>query len=197
VLSWAEVRAVWHSESLTWPARQAIRLLLLTGARVNEVCQASWAEMDLAAGLWTLPAARSKNHRALLTPILPVMEETLRELREVWPDSAWLFPARNCGRSVAPWGPTALSHAIRNAGYSDWRAQDLRRTFKTLAGGAGIGRDILDRIQNHAAQDVASKHYDRHGYLEEKRAALATWERELSARVAGDNVVALQIRRRA
>ena len=77
----------------------------------------------------------------------------------------------------------------------EWKPQDLRRTFKTLAGGCGIGRDILDRIQNHAAQDVASRHYDRHGYLEEKRGALATWERDLSARVAGDNVVALPVRR--
>ena len=196
VLSWSEVREVWHSEALTWPTRQAVRLLLLTGARVNEVCQASWSEFDLAAGLWTLPAARSKNHRALLTPILPLMAEALTELREVWPDSAWPFPARNCGTAAGSWGITALSHAVRNAGM-DWRAQDLRRTFKTLAGGCGIGRDILDRIQNHAAQDVASRHYDRHEYIGEKRTALAIWERELSARVAGDNVIVLPVRRRA
>ena len=212
VLLWAEVRAVWHSESLTWPARQAVRLLLLTGARVNEVCQASWSEFDLEAGLWTLPAARSKNHRTLLTPILPLAAEMLGELRDIWPDSDWLFPARNCGSAARPWGSTALSHAVRNAqnelprnprqlscqGFLDsWKPQDLRRTFKTLAGGCGIGRDILDRIQNHAAQDVASRHYDRHGYLEEKRAALESWERDLSARVAGDNVIVLPVRRRA
>jgi len=197
VLSWPEVRAVWHSEALTWPARQAIRLLLLTGARVNEICGASWSEFDLDAGLWTLPAGRSKNHRALVTPILPLMAETLRELWEVWPECAWLFPGRNCGRAAKPWGNTALAHAIRAAGYTDWRAQDLRRTFKTLAAGAGIGREILDRLQNHAAQDVASKHYDKYLYEKEKKEALTVWERELSARVAGDNVVALPVRRRA
>jgi len=197
VLSWAEVRSVWHSETLTWPARQAVRLLLLTGARVNEVVQASWSEFDFEAGLWTLPVARSKNHRTLLTPILPLAAEMLGELRDIWADSAWLFPARNCGSAARPWGSTALSHAVKNGGYGDWKPQDLRRTFKTLAGGCGIGRDILDRIQNHAAQDVASRHYDRHGYLEEKRAALESWERDLSARVAGDNVIVLPVRRKA
>lgn len=33
--------------------------------------------------------------------------------------------------------------------------RDLRRTFKTLAGKAGISKEIRDRIQNHALQDVA------------------------------------------
>ncbi len=212
VLSWAEVREVWHSDTLTWPARQACRLLLLTGARVNEIAQAAWSEFNLEAGLWTLPAARSKNHRELLTPLLPMALAALHELREVWPDSAWLFPARNVGGSDKPWGMTALSHAVRNAqnelprnpqqlscqGILDnWKPQDLRRTFKTLAAGAGIGRDILDRLQNHAAQDVASRHYDRFDYQREKRAALATWERELSGRVIGENVITLPVKRRA
>jgi len=197
VLTWAEVRAVWNSETLTWPARQAVRLLLLTGARVNEIVQARWDECDLDAGMWTLPAERSKNHRALLTPIGPLLAETLAELPAVFPGSAWLFPARNSASASQPWGNTALSHAVRKAGY-DWRPQDLRRTMKTLAVGGGISRDILDKIQNHALQDVASRHYDRHDYLAEKRRALEQWENELQARLCeGGNVVALPVRRRA
>ena len=193
VLTWGEVRAVWTSEALTWPTRQAVRLLLLTGARVNEVCQAAWAEFDLDAGVWTLPAARAKNHRTLLTPIPPLAIDLLKELRDIFGD-IWLFPARNSVNAYAPWGSTALSHAVRKAGM-DWRPQDLRRTFKTLAAGAGIDRAILDKIQNHAQQDVASRHYDRHDYLTEKRRALEQWETELRARLAGDNVVALPVRR--
>lgn len=193
VLTWCEVRAVWQGDRLTWPARQAVRLLLLTGARVNEVCQAAWAEFDLDAGVWTLPAARAKNHRTLLTPLPPLAIDLLKELRDIFGD-IWLFPARNSVSAAAPWGSTALSHAVRKAGL-DWRPQDLRRTFKTLAAGAGIDRAILDKIQNHAQQDVASRHYDRHDYLSEKRRALEQWEAELLARLAGDNVVALPVRR--
>lgn len=43
-------------------------------------------------------------------------------------------------------------------------------------GEAGISKDIRDRIQNHALNDVSSKHYDRYDYLTEKRRALDTWE---------------------
>jgi hypothetical protein len=45
----------------------------------------------------------------------------------------------------------------------------LRRTWKTLAGKAGIPKEIRDRIQNHALHDVSSRSYDRWHYLPEKR----------------------------
>lgn len=190
-LSWAEVRDVWTTERLSIPARQAVRLLLCSGARVNEVVQAPWSEFDLDAKLWTLPAERSKTRRVLLTPLTPLAAELLGELREMFGDARWLFPARNVVRAAQPWGNTALGHAVKWAGY-DWTARDLRRTWKTLAGGAGLGLEIRNRIQCHALQDVGSRHYDRHGYLSEKQAALLTWERELRARLAGDNVRALR-----
>ena len=37
--------------------------------------------------------------------------------------------------------------------------RDLRRTWKTLAGRAGVPKEIRDRIQNHSFQDVSSKSY--------------------------------------
>lgn len=196
VLSWDEVREVWYSERLSWPARQAIRLLLLTGARVNEIVQASWSEFDFEAGLWTLPVARSKNKRQNITPLCPLMLEMLRELRDIFPDTAWLFPAGNSESATKPWGITALSHAVRRAGY-DWQARDLRRTFKTLAAGAGIGRDILDRLQNHSRSDVASRHYDKYSYAQEKLEALLQWESILKAHITGDNVIAFKKRKKA
>ena len=53
--------------------------------------------------------------------------------------------------------------------------RDLRRTWKTLAGKAGVSKEIRDRIQNHALQDVSSKNYDRWTYMPEKRAGMEHW----------------------
>lgn len=189
VLAWDEIRAVWHSDDLGWLARQGVRLLLTTGQRVNEVCQAAWAEFDMQAAVWTLPAARSKNHFAHMIPLSPLALELLSELREVYPGD-WLFPARNAPGAARCWGNTALAHAVLRwqAGViAAWRPQDLRRTVKTHAVAAGIGRDILDKVQNHARQDVASRHYDRHDYLTEKRAALDLWADILSDRSTAQN----------
>ena len=59
--------------------------------------------------------------------------------------------------------------------------RDLRRTWKTLAGQAGVPKEIRDRIQNHALQDVSSKNYDRWNYMREKRAGMAKWDKFVRA----------------
>jgi hypothetical protein len=54
--------------------------------------------------------------------------------------------------------------------------RDARRTFKTLAGDAGLSKDMRDRLQNHSkTSDVSTRHYDRYDYLSERRAAMAKW----------------------
>jgi hypothetical protein len=58
--------------------------------------------------------------------------------------------------------------------------RDLRRTWKTLAGKAGVPKEIRDRIQNHALQDVSSKSYDRWTYMPEKRAGMEKWNEFVS-----------------
>jgi hypothetical protein len=64
-------------------------------------------------------------------------------------------------------------------------------------GEAGISKEIRDRIQNHALNDVSSKHYDRYDYLTEKRRALEIWEDRINnyQRQQENNVVNLFGRR--
>ncbi|MDT5145029.1 MAG: hypothetical protein QOI79_4396 [Mycobacterium sp.] len=62
--------------------------------------------------------------------------------------------------------------------------RDLRRTWKTLAGKAGVSKEIRDRIQNHALQDVSSKAYDRWNYMPEKRAGMKKWDKFVRAMLA-------------
>jgi hypothetical protein len=54
--------------------------------------------------------------------------------------------------------------------------RDLRRTWKTLAGKAGVSKEIRDRLQNHTLQDVSSKSYDRWNYMPEKCVGMAKWD---------------------
>ena len=71
------------------------------------------------------------------------------------------------------------------AGVKSWKADrpsphDLRRTFRTRLPQIGVPADIRDRLMNHIPTDVGSKHYDRYEYLDEKRAALLSWQQTLS-----------------
>jgi hypothetical protein len=76
--------------------------------------------------------------------------------------------------------------------------KDLRTTYKTLAGMAGLNKEVRDRIQNYALTDVSSKHYDRYDYLKEKRHTLVMWNDYLQRFIEGeslaDNVVLLHQR---
>jgi integrase len=63
--------------------------------------------------------------------------------------------------------------------------RDLRRTWKTVAGAAGLSKDIRDRLQNHSESDVSSRHYDRFDYLAPKRAAARVWDAHLGRILAG------------
>lgn len=64
--------------------------------------------------------------------------------------------------------------------------RDLRRTWKTLSGRAGISKEWRDRLQNHSLSDVSSKHYDRYDYLPERRAAVKTWGDYLGRILSGE-----------
>ena len=61
VLSRAELAAVLPHLTTDDPHRLALRFMLLTLARLDEVCGATWQEIDLDQGTWTIPAERIKN----------------------------------------------------------------------------------------------------------------------------------------
>ena len=76
-------------------------------------------------------------------------------------------------------------------------ARDIRRTFKTLAGKAGISKEIRDRLQNHALKDVSTKHYDRYDYLTEKQQGMKVWNDFLELIIYPDKKIARLTKKRA
>jgi len=92
------------------------------------------------------------------------------------PHHIYLFPAANNLESLKVDGfSQAITRLLKRINIEKFTPRDLRRTFKTLTGEAGISKEIRDRLQNHALQDVSSLHYDRYDYLKEKRAAMDIW----------------------
>jgi integrase len=70
VLSDGEVRLAWGVfGGMGWPFGPIAKLLLLIGARRDEVASARWSEIDLAAKMWTIAKERSKNGAAHEIPL--------------------------------------------------------------------------------------------------------------------------------
>ena len=86
VLSDFELQALWMVlEGEAEPWRSALRLLILTGQRRGEVFAANWSEFDLETGMWTIPAARTKNGKVHMVPLSAPCLELLQAAPQTGP----------------------------------------------------------------------------------------------------------------
>ncbi len=172
------------------PYLRAVQILMLTGQRVEEIARLHVDQWDAAERI--IDWSKTKNTTPHAVPIPSLAAELIESIK---PDQhGWFFPSQK-----DPSQP--VSHGTL---YSCmWRQRerrvipvvtnrDLRRTWKTLAGKAGISKEIRDRIQNHALHDVSSKNYDRWNYMPEKRAGMARWDRFVRALLAKSGRKALK-----
>lgn len=159
-LSADEFRAVWFGLQGKPHHVQAVRLILATGARPGEIL-GDWRR-DGDCLMWE----RTKNG---LPHVLPVPSQALEILEAGWRPDATV-------NTLNTW----LYRTTRRDELPVFTLRDCRRTWKTLAGQAGLSKVERDLIQNHARADVSAKHYDRYDNLREKREAMQRWQEWLS-----------------
>ncbi|MGO4287673.1 tyrosine-type recombinase/integrase, partial [Bosea sp. TAB14] len=155
------------------PYTRAVRILMLTGQRVEEIARLHVDQWDAREKI--IDWSKTKNGKPHAIPVPDTAAELIESIKPN--EHGWFFPS-----AMDPERP--VSHGTL---YSFmWRQRerqvipivtnrDLRRTWKTLAGKAGVSKEIRDRLQNHTLQDVSSKSYDRWNYMPEKRAAMKKW----------------------
>jgi len=156
------------------PYARAVRILMLTGQRVEEIASLNRKQYDRGQKL--LDWSTTKNHKPHTIPLPSLAIELLEEIEPN--PHGWFFPsAMDPAKPVTHGTLYAFMWRQRETGVIPYVTnRDLRRTWKTLAGQAGISKEIRDRIQNHTLQDVSSKSYDRWSYMPEKRAAMEKWD---------------------
>lgn len=179
-LSEAEFKLFWawlsdrRSQSSTC---DVLMLQLLTGQRIKELCRLRVASYDADEGV--LDLGKTKNGRVHGIPLCRQARELMRAVR---PNTAGvLFPHRfDRERSILTTGPNKTVHTfIEETGFEPFVPRDLRRTWKTLAGRAGVDKVWRDLYQNHTlpGSDVSAKHYDYHDHIPEMREhVLPKWE---------------------
>jgi hypothetical protein len=132
---------------------------------------------------------KTKDGRPVIhaVPYNELMLNCLHTMKEINESSTFLFEGKIEGKSLHA---NSLSRAItklynRHAEKFEapFTLRDIRRTCKTLMGVAGIKKELKDRIQGHAFNDVSSKHYDRYDYFKEKQAGLEVWAEWLLKKV--------------
>ncbi len=184
VLSDAELAALWHAAgTLGHPWAPILRLLILTGQRRGEVAGMRWGELDLEAGLWSLPGARTKNHRPHTLPLPPEALEVLEAVpRHHGAELVFEGPRRNVPSGfgkVKARLDTAIAAAARQAGRpaAPWTLHDIRRTVATGLQRLGVRLEVTEALLNHVSGSRAgiAGVYQRHGWDREKAEALRAW----------------------
>lgn len=165
----------------------ALRLLVLTLTRRTEAAGARWAEIDLKAGLWTIPPERAKSKRLHVVPLSPEAIRVLEAAKRL-PDAGGEFVFASPSDAKRHLDPHAMTRAVsrlcKRLDVPQGSPHDFRRSGATTLTGEDYGfrRFIVGKVLGHNAQDGAAvtSVYDRNEYLGEKRAALDAWARHLA-----------------
>lgn len=210
VLDDDELMLVWKaSAELGYPFGPLIRMLILTGARREEVAALDWSELDRNAAMWVLPPRRSKNGVAARQPLsnLAVAELDALAVRlgmDDWPKSGLVF-STNGETSVSGFSraKTRLDKVVETLAEKQekfpppaWRVHDLRRTLATGLQRLGVRFEVTEAVLNHVsgAKSGVAGIYQRHDWAVEKASALQAWADHVSYLMTGadeTNVVQL------
>jgi integrase len=168
---WKQAPAVYARlrESLSLSAL-ALEWLILSATRASETAGALWAEIDVDAKVWTIPAARMKASRPHRVPLSTRMLEILTALPRRGPG---LFPGLG-GRTTMH--PESLRRCLqRDLGREDLSVHGWRSTFRDWAGDNGHPFDLAELALAHAAGDAVVQSYRRGDALELRAPMMQAW----------------------
>jgi integrase len=132
-----------------------------------------WADLDFTRKVWEIPAADMKAGQAHIVPLSPQVVKLLKDRRKhVSEGSTYVLEGGRSRRQRL-----GVTEAI---GLENFKPHDLRRTAATGMARAGVQRFIVARVLGHVDRSVTGV-YDRYEYLNEKRVAVDTWARRLTA----------------
>jgi integrase len=178
-LSDDEIRLAWGAFGATgWPFGDIAKLLLLTGARRDEIAEGRWSEVDLAAKTWTLPGARTKNKREHIIPLSDAAMAIIAQLPRIGDKPDGFIFTTTYRSAVSGFSRAKLAIDKATGAFAErWTFHDLRRTVATNLQKLGVKLEVTEAVLNHVSGSRAGivGIYQRHDYAGEKRAALDAW----------------------
>lgn len=153
-------------------AKLALEFLVLTASRTNEVLGARWDEIDLAEGVWTVPADRMKAGKEHRTPLSDRALALLREAKTLSDGGEYVFPGAKAGR---PLSNMTLSMAHRRAGL-DVTPHGYRSSFRDWAAErTAFPHEVVEAALAHTVEDKVVAAYRRTDFFEKRRQLMQAW----------------------
>jgi integrase len=153
-------------------AARALEFLILTAARSGEVRGMTWSEVDLGAGVWTIPGARMKAGREHRIPLSTPALVTLNGLPRL-DGVPYVFPAPRAATLsdmsllavMRRMGRTEVPHGFRST-FRDWAAE--RTAYPS---------ELAEMALAHTISGKVEAAYRRGDMLERRRQMMMDWAR--------------------
>jgi integrase len=154
--------------------RLALRFLLLTFVRTNELRAAQWTEIDWKKAEWRIPAERMKMKELHIVPLSRQTIAVLRELEKNSGKRQYVFPNEHTPATFM--SENTMLYALYRMGYhSRATGHGFRSTASTILNEQGFRADVIERQLAHSERNSVRAAYNYAQYLPERRQMMQCW----------------------
>ncbi|TNI15492.1 integrase [Aeromonas veronii] len=164
-----------EEEQIPTSTKQALRLIIFTMLRVNEVVDGRWSEVDFDAMEWRIPAERMKKKREHVVPLSQQAAAILRELKEENPTFPFILPSKTKPHTQGIYAST-INLVMRKMGYEGKATpHGFRATASTALNEKGFSPDAIELQLSHIDTNRVRATYNKALRLQERRDMLQWW----------------------
>lgn len=193
-----EIKKLWlfldsDNHSMSVQIKNAIKIILLTGARTGELRLAKWSEFNFDKSLWVIPAENNKIGMSMKIHLSEITKKLLLAIKETTLSNFVLTGVSD----ESPLADKSISKAIqriqKRVGIPKWTAHDLRRSFATQLGETlRIDPVVIEKCLGHKMPKIMAT-YNKDEMLHQRKEALERWSKLIEELVANNQFDFVQL----
>lgn len=153
--------------------RDALLFTLLNAVRSGETRLASWPELDLKSGVWTIPAVRMKMKKEHVVPLSPAAVAILERRWRLRSDDEGLVFSTDGTR---PLSDMTMTRVLRDLGHEKVTVHGFRSSFTDWAAEkTRTPKEVVDKALAHKLVDRVEAAYRRTDFFERRRRLMKAW----------------------
>jgi integrase len=179
--------------------RSALKMAPILFQRPGNLRMMRWADLNLDAGIWTIPSEDMKrtkaekiNGQAHISPLPRQAVEALRDLQKLTGHGVYVYPGlRDHTKPMSEAAVTAALHALGYKGIQSWHG--FRATGRTILRQVlKFETDVIEAQLAHKGQITHGGAYDRTTHIEDRTDMLQVWADYLDKLARGADVIPIK-----
>ena len=158
--------------------RNALKVTILTGARISEVCKMQLCDLNLKKGIWTVPKEKSKTNTKIVRPLASEVLKIINWQLDTYGQlSDYIFPNGSYTQEISTQTLNKLSRLVRDRlKMEPWTPHDFRRSLSTILSRSGIKLEVTETMLGHSLGGII-RNYNLHDWVPEQLKAYQLWQK--------------------